>query len=228
MRVCGGTEELALSNYHAGQTSDLLFVVRMLRGESGGPIFLAGFSMGGNVVLKLAGELGDGAAELIEGVCAVSTPLDLRAGVERLAAPANVLYEQRFLARLKDRIRKRARQAPAIYSTEGLDRIRTVYDFDDVYTARLFGFGTAGNYYETQAATNFIGAIRVPALFVQSKDDPLIPFRVFNHPAFRTNPNLTLIATEHGGHLGFLSRTAPRFWLDGVVLGWIEAVRAAI
>ncbi len=109
MRVCGGTEELALSNYHAGQTSDLLFVVRMLRGESGGPIFLAGFSMGGNVVLKLAGELGDGAAELIEGVCAVSTPLDLRAGVERLAAPANVLYEQRFLARLKDRIRKRAR-----------------------------------------------------------------------------------------------------------------------
>ncbi len=63
---------------------------------------------------------------------------------------------------------------------------------------------------------------------MQSKDDPLIPFRVFNHPAFRTNPNLTLIATEHGGHLGFLSRTAPRFWLDGVVLGWIEAVRAAI
>jgi uncharacterized protein len=225
MRSCGGTEDLALTNYHAGQTSDLLFVVRMLRRESGSPTFLAGFSLGGNVVLKLAGELGETAAELMDGVCAVSTPLDLSACVERLAAPANFLYKRRFLTRLKQRIRKRALQAPEIYSTEGLDRIRTVYDFDDVYTARLFGFGGADNYYGTQAAKNFIDAIRVPTLFVQAKDDPLIPFRVYDHPAFRTNPNLTLIAPEHGGHLGFVSRRTPRFWLDAVVLGWIEQVR---
>jgi predicted alpha/beta-fold hydrolase len=224
MRSCGGTEDLALTNYHAGQTSDLLFFVRMLRR----PVFLIGFSLGGNVVLKLAGELGNGAEELMDGVCAVSTPLDLSACVERLAAPANVIYKRRFLARLKQRIRKRALQAPEIYSMEGLDSIRTVHEFDDVYTARLFGFGGADNYYGTQAAKNFIGGIRVPTLFVQAKDDPLIPFRVYDHPAFRTNPNLTLISPEHGGHLGFVSRRAPRFWLDGVVLGWIEQVRTRI
>jgi predicted alpha/beta-fold hydrolase len=225
MRSCGGTQDIALSSYHAGQTSDLDFFLRMLRRESGLPVFLIGFSLGGNVVLKLAGELGSEAAGLIDGVCAISTPIDLGACVERLAHRENFLYENRFLSRLKQRVRNRARQAPGAVSTNGLDRIRTVYEFDDVYTAKLFGFGTADNYYDTQSAKNFLDGIRVPALIVQAKDDPLIPFSVFNQPAFRTNPNLTLIATDHGGHLGFLSQTGPRFWLDPLVLGWIEQVR---
>ncbi len=227
MRSCGGTEDIALSSYHAGQTSDLEFVARLLRRECAVPTFLIGFSLGGNVVLKLAGELGEQAAGLIHGVCAVSTPLDLGACVERLALPENFLYENRFVARLKQRVRDRARHSPGSYSANGLDRIRTVYDFDDAYTAKLFGFGTADNYYGTQSAKNFLDAIRIPALLVQAKDDPLIPFTVYDHPAFRTNPNLTLVATEHGGHLGFLSRTGPRFWLDPLVLGWIERVRTA-
>jgi len=225
MRGCGGTQDIALSSYHAGQTSDLEFFVRMLRRESGLPAFLVGFSLGGNVVLKLAGELGPAAAGLIDGVCAISTPIDLGACVERLAHPENFLYESRFLSRLKQRVRNRARQFPGLVSTNGLDRIRTVYEFDDAYTAKLFGFGTADNYYGTQSAKNFLDGIRVPALLVQAKDDPLIPFSVFDHAAFRTNPHLALVTTDHGGHLGFLSRTAPRFWLDPLVLGWIEQVR---
>jgi predicted alpha/beta-fold hydrolase len=222
MRSCGGSEHLTVSSYHAGQTSDLEFVVRMLREECGVPTFLIGFSLGGNVVLKLAGELGNAAAGLIDGICAVSTPIDLGACVERLAHRENFLYESRFLRRLKQRVRDRARRAPEMQSANGLDRIRTVYEFDDAYTAKFFGFGTADNYYGTQSAKNFLDAIRVPALVVQAKDDPLIPFHVFDHPAFRTNPNLTLIATDHGGHLGFVSRGKPRFWLDPLVLGWIE------
>ncbi len=225
MRSCGGTEDVALSSYHAGQTSDLEFVVRLLRSEAGLPTFLVGFSLGGNVVLKLAGELGAAAAGLIDGVAAISTPIDLAACVERLAHTENFLYENRFLSRLKQRVRNRARHSPAAYSTNGLDRIRTVYEFDDAYTAKYFGFGTAANYYATQSARNFLDAIRVPALIVQAKDDPLIPIAVFDHPAFRTNPNLKLIATDHGGHLGFLSRRRPRFWLDALVLSWVERVK---
>jgi predicted alpha/beta-fold hydrolase len=225
MRSCGGTEDLSVSSYHAGQISDLEFLVRMLRRESDVPIFLIGFSLGGNVVLKLGGELGPAAIGLIDGICAISTPIDLGACVERLGHPENFLYENRFLSRLKQRVRNRARQSGGAYSTNGLDRIRTVYEFDDAYTAKSFGFGTADNYYGTQSAKNFLDTIRVPALIVQAKDDPLIPFSVFDHPAFQTNPNLTLIATEHGGHLGFLSRNPPRFWLDPLVLGWVEQVR---
>jgi hypothetical protein len=227
MRSCGGTEQLAASNYHAGQTADLLFVLRELARESSAPIFICGFSLGGNVALKLAGELGEEAKGFIAGVISVSTPLDLGACVETLARPSNFLYARRFVTRLKQRVRFRARQHPGLYDASGLDSVRTVYDFDDRYTARFFGFGSADRYYSTQSAKNFIGAIRVPTLLIQAKDDPMIPFRVYDHPAFKTNPNLTLLAVEHGGHLGFLARGRNRFWLDPVVLEWIEAERRA-
>ncbi len=222
MRSCGGTENLALSNYHSGQTSDLLHVVRELRKKTDLPIYLVGFSLGGNVVLKLAGELNDDARGLVTAVCAVSTPIDLKACATALGKRENFIYEQRFLSRLRERIRLRHQQAPEIYSLEPLKKIRTIYDFDDLYTGPLFGFGNADNYYATQSANRFIGKIRIPALVVQAKDDPLIPFAVYDHPAFRENPNLTLVAVDHGGHLGFIARHRPRFWLDGLVTGWIE------
>lgn len=222
MRGCGGTDELAVSGYHAGQTSDLLAFVRERRRLSTLPIFIVGFSLGGNVTLKLAGELADSAGELLAGVCAVSTPIDLAACVAALGQPRNFIYQNRFLSRLKDRIRRKNRQAPDVYTLEHLPKIRTIEDFDDHYTARLFGFGTAQNYFRTQSSNQFLERIRVPALLVQSKDDPLVPFPIFEHPAFDRNPRLTLLAVEHGGHLGFLARGKARFWLDGTVLDWME------
>src|SRR5581483_2665588 len=106
-----------------------------------------------------------------------------------------------------------------------LPTVHTIYDFDDVFTAPSFGFRGADHYYETQSARNFLNAIRVPTLLVQAQDDPLIPFEIYSHPALSTNPYLSLIAPEHGGHLGFISRTKPRLWLDGVLLKWLEAAR---
>jgi predicted alpha/beta-fold hydrolase len=225
MRGCGGTDELAPTAYHAGQTSDLLAVLREIRRSAAAPVFLAGFSLGGNVALKLAGELGENAGEILAGVCAVSAPIDLAACAQALERPENVLYQRRFLARLKDRIRRRHRLAPHRYTLEHLPRVRTITDFDNFYTARLFGFGTAANYFATQSSNQFLERIRVPALLVQAKDDPLIPFRVYDHPAFTRNPCLKLLAVEHGGHLGFLSRTRPRFWVDETVLDWMERTR---
>ena len=104
-----------------------------------------------------------------------------------------------------------------------MPKIKTIEEFDDHYTARMFGFGTAANYFRTQSSNQYLERIRVPALLVQSKDDPMVPFSpVFQHPAFESNPWLTLLAVEHGGHLGFLSRGKARFWLDGTVLDWAE------
>lgn len=223
MRSCGGSDEFAVSNYHAGQTSDLEFVVRQLVRESSAPMFVCGFSLGGNVVLKFAGELGDRARGLVKGFISVSTPLDLAACVDVLARPSNYLYRRRFLTRLRERIKKRAQQHPNLYDASDLDSVRTVYQFDDRYTARYFGFGSADNYYGSQSSKNFIDAIRVPTLFIQAKDDPIIPFESYSHPAFKTNPNLTLVALENGGHLGFLARGPERFWLDSVVLRWIAS-----
>ncbi|HTB17832.1 MAG TPA: alpha/beta fold hydrolase [Bryobacteraceae bacterium] len=224
MRSCGGTEHLSgRTLYHSGQTSDLLAVIRQLPRTA--PIFLAGFSLGGNVVLKLAGELGAQAAELIAGVMAISTPIDLAACVRQLDKPSNLLYARRFVARLKERVRAKERLAPGLFDLSGLELVRNIYDFDDRFTAQAFAFGSADNYYATQSANQYLDRIRIPALLVQSKDDPLIPFAVYDHPAFATNPNLRLLAVEHGGHLGFISKTRPRFWLDQVLVNWVLEVR---
>lgn len=225
MRSCGGTEHLAPSNYHAGQTSDLYSVARQIREANGLPIYLVGFSLGGNVVLKLAGELGSSGSDLVAGVCAVSTPIDLAACVVAIERGENFLYEWRFLTRLKERIRVRHQQDPARFPVEPLRGVKTIYHFDDLYTARFFGFGTADNYYATQSSQRFLDSVRVPALVVQAKDDPLIPFEVYDHPAFRTNSHLLLLATDHGGHLGFLADRQPRFWLDLTIVDWIESIQ---
>lgn len=228
MRSCGGTESRSGNVlYHSGQTGDLKFVMRAIAEERGGPLFLTGFSLGGNVVLKLAGELGEEAKVWIGGVCAVSTPIELGICARSLEKPSNFLYENRFLGRLKDRIRRKAALTPGLFRLEDLPKAKTVRDFDDLFTARCFGFGTAEHYYESQSSGQYLERIRIPALLVQAKDDPLIPFEIYNnHPAFRRNPNLRLLATEHGGHLGFLSRSKPRFWLDETILEFLESLES--
>jgi predicted alpha/beta-fold hydrolase len=224
LRGCGGTEHLAITSYHGGQTSDVLAVLRQRREVTGQALFLAGFSLGGNIALKLAGELGDSARDLLSGVCSVSAPIDLASCADALTRPQNFIYQNRFLARLKDRIRRRHLQAPELYTLEYLPKIRTIIDFDNSYTARLFGFGTAANYFRTQSSNQFLERIRIPALLVQSQDDPLIPFSIYDHPAFAANPHLRLIAPAHGGHVGFIARHRPRFWVDELVLDWVEEI----
>jgi predicted alpha/beta-fold hydrolase len=105
-----------------------------------------------------------------------------------------------------------------------LHTVKTIWQFDDRYTAPLFGFGTAANYYATQSASNFLDAIRTPTLVITAEDDPLVPFEIFCRPAFQRNPSLHLAATKHGGHLGFLSRSKPRFWMDWFTLNWVEEI----
>ena len=224
MRSCGGTEHLSgRTLYHSGQTSDLLAVIRAL--PRGAPVFLAGFSLGGNVVLKLAGELGAAASGLIAGVIATSTPIDLAACVRWLDKPSNLVYARRFLARLKERVRAKERLTPGLFDLSALERVRKIYEFDDRFTAQAFAFGSADNYYATQSSNQFLDRIRVPTLLVQAKDDPMIPFTVYDHPAFSTNPHLRLLAVDYGGHLGFISKTKPRFWLDQVLVNWLVEVR---
>jgi len=149
----------------------------------------------------------------------------LAACVERLKLFQNRVYANRFLKRLKQRIKLKERLTPGLFDLSRLDTVKSVYAFDDTYTAPSFGFGTADNYYATQSAQRFLDAIRIPTLLIQAKDDPLIPFEIYHQPALTGNPNLTLIAPDHGGHLGFISRHKPRFWLDGILLEWLQVTR---
>lgn len=216
LRSCGGTEHLAHTSYHAGLTSDLLAVLRALAGEGRAPAWLVGFSLGGNVVAKLAGELGADARTPIAGICAVSPAIDLEACARRIGQPDNSFYEDRFVRLMGARACAVRRATRA-----DLQRIRTVIELDDRITAPSFGFTGAEHYYRTQSANQLLDRIRVPALFIAAKDDPWVPFQIYDHPAFQQNPCLHLLATEYGGHVGFIARGRPRFWLDHAIMEWI-------
>lgn len=212
LRTCGGTERLCNTLYHSGLTVDLLALLR----ELNEPAYLVGFSLGGNVVLKLAGELGLEGPALIRGVCAVSAPIDLSASCTRIARRDNRFYERRFVRRMCRRLAATGRYGP-----EAFAGVRSVRDVDERITAPAFGFRDAEHYYATQSAAGYLERVRVPALLVQARDDTFVPFSSFDHPAIGANPHITLLATRHGGHLGFLARGRDRFWLERVVVQWM-------
>jgi predicted alpha/beta-fold hydrolase len=216
MRTCGGTEHLCGTLYHAGLTSDLLSVLRQLQQQGCAPAFLVGFSLGGNVVLKLAGELGDEARPLIRGISAICTPLDLAACARHMTQKENRLYERRFVQRMLERLRATGRYQEAEFAG-----LRSVMDIDDRITAPSFGFGDAANYYRTQSALRYLEGIRVPALLIHAKDDPMVPFESCQSEMALRNPQIEQCVTDHGGHLGFLGRKPHRFWLDETIMEWI-------
>ncbi len=218
MRTCGGTEHLCKTLYHAGLTSDLReFLLQNAHEGRELPVILIGYSLGGNVGLKLAGELGH--TNLIAGVCAISTPIDLGACAHRMRDADNLIYERRFVKRMKMRVLATGR-IPA----ETLLPLQSIFDIDEYVTAPSFGFRDAEHYYQTQSAKVFLSQIRVPAMIVQSKDDTFIPFRIFSNPAIAANPAIRLVVTDHGGHLGFLARKGQRFWMVDVAMDFAEQV----
>jgi uncharacterized protein len=214
MRGCGGTHQRSNTLYHAGLTGDLLFFLRQL----GRPAYLAGYSLGGSVALKLAGELGATAPSLIAGVIGVSAAIDLAACARRIHERDNFIYERRFVRKMLASLRATGR-----YKPRDLAGLNSVIGIDDRITAPSFGFGNAENYYRTQSALRFLDSIHVPTLLIQSKDDTFVPFDAFECDAVRRNPCIEVLATEHGGHLGFIARRPPRLWLDETVIAWIEA-----
>jgi predicted alpha/beta-fold hydrolase len=219
MRTCGGTEGLCRTLYHAGLTGDLLSVLREFRREGRSPAFLAGFSLGGIVVLKLAGEMGESAREYVRGICTVSAPLDLEACARRIGEPDNRLYEARFVRAMRRRLCATGR-----YQMRQFAGLRSVYELDDRFTAPSFGFGNAANYYRTQSALGFLEGLRVPALLIQAQDDTFVPFTAYESVAVRSNPWVRLMATEHGGHLGFIGCAPHRLWSDEAIMEWIWGV----
>jgi predicted alpha/beta-fold hydrolase len=217
MRTCGGTEQLCSTLYHAGLTSDLRSVVQELRAESDAPLFLVGFSLGGNVVVKLAGEWGAEGPRWIHGVCGVSTPLYLEACSRSIAEPQNAVYERRFVRRMRTRLCATGRYQPSDFAG-----LRSVIEIDDRITAPSFDFGGAHNYYATQSSLGFLHAIRVPVMLIQAKDDTFIPFEIYGSGAVRANPLIEVLVTDHGGHLGFIGRKPSRFWADEAIMNWVS------
>jgi uncharacterized protein len=223
-RNCGGSEKMSNTLYHSGLSGDVLAVVAELIEQDGMPeVFAVGFSMGGNLVLKMAGELGADAPDELRAVVAVAPALDLAACADALAETRNFIYERHFVQRLKKRMLLKARLFPELFPLAqigGFGDIATVRDFDDLVTARFCDFRDAGDYYARSSASVVMSEIRLPTLILTSKDDPFVPFAPFENPAIRNNPNITLVATDRGGHCAFISQEtgAERFWAEARIV----------
>ncbi|HMP54031.1 MAG TPA: alpha/beta fold hydrolase, partial [Candidatus Melainabacteria bacterium] len=212
LRNCGGTEELTDTLYNAGMSDDLIAVAEWARKKWGFErIFFVGFSLGGNIVLKAAAELAsckqDENGDLfssLSAVCAVSPSVDLERSVDRLDCGLNRIYQVTFMRSLREKLKKKAALFPRRYPLAPLEKIRTVKQFDETYTAPDGGFDSAGHYYEQCSSLSRLGDIRTPGLIIAALDDPLVPSASFEEADLLSGP-VRLLSPLHGGHGGFLS-----------------------
>jgi uncharacterized protein len=224
MRNCGDSDGLTSTLYHSGLSGDVGAVVLHYARRFGlERVALVGYSMGGNLVLKLAGEWGS--RPPLCAVAAVCPAIDLAAGSDALHEPVNRVYEWHFLRGLMRRFYRKAALFPTIYSTDGLGRIGSLRQFDDRIVARYCGFRDADDYYYRAASARVIDRIAVPALILRALDDPFIRLTPETHAALRANRDIALIETPHGGHCAYLSRDPGNeiHWAEATVVRFLLA-----
>jgi uncharacterized protein len=206
MRNCGNTESLGPTLYNSSMSDDVGAVAETLIAQEGlQKLALAGFSMGGNLVLKLLGEWGKSAPPQVVAGIGVSPAMDLGPSADALHDRANRIYEMKFLWGLRGRIQRKAALYPGLYDLRYLRGLRSLRDFDDQITARYCGFLDAQDYYTRSSASNVIDRIAVPTFIVHAEDDPFIRILPASREKLLHNPHIIYIETAHGGHCAFLA-----------------------
>jgi predicted alpha/beta-fold hydrolase len=219
-RNCGGSDTLTKTLYNSGLSNDYLAIlIELIDSDSLPAIFFGGYSMGGNLVLKMAGELGPAAPPQLRGICAVVPALDLALCVDACGLPRNRLYNWHFVTSLKRRMRRKNKLFPGLYNLEELSKVRKLRDFDNVITAPNCGYRDADDYYFRASAARVMYRISVPTLLIVAKDDPVIPFESYSEPGIATNSCITLLAEDYGGHGSFISNdSAERHWAEARIV----------
>jgi len=226
-RNCGGTEKLTPTLYNSGMSGDYRAVLEELAGVDGFErIFFAGYSMGGNLVTKMAGEYGEAFPAALRGVCAVCPAIDLSACADALERRDNYLYSRHFVKGLMARYARKVKMFPDRYRADGFGPIRTVREFDDAITAPCFGFRDAEEYYESAGAKRVIADVRVPLLLMTAEDDPFVPHVSFLVARLEGNPSVQFALTEHGGHCAYISNQSgvERFWAEQRIVDFCEGI----
>ena len=211
-RSCGEELNRARRFYHSGETEDVALVVDRLVAEAPeAPLYLAGVSLGGNVLLKYLGERGDRVPAAVRAAVAISVPYDLARGARHIQRGFARVYERHFLQSLTRKVRAKLAVYPDLVPTERLAGVRTLWDFDDVVTGPVHGFEGAADYYARSSAIRFLAGIRVPTLLLSAVDDPFLPAEVLAEVRgiARGNRALTVEFHAHGGHVGFVHGRVP-------------------
>jgi predicted alpha/beta-fold hydrolase len=219
-RNCGGAEAESSTLYHSGRSQDVAAVaLTLIEQDRISRLALAGYSMGGNLVLKLAGEWGAAGPAQFRAVVAVCPTADLAASADALHLRSNRLYEQYFLWKLNRRMRAKARQFPGVFDASRLRGIASLRDFDDRITAYYCGFAGADDYYDRAAATHVLDRIAVPAFILHAANDPFVRILPATRQKILGNPHITFLEAEDGGHCAFIAESNG----DGSDGRWAEA-----
>ncbi|MGE3819452.1 MAG: YheT family hydrolase [Isosphaeraceae bacterium] len=223
LRGAGSGFDKARGTYHAGRTEDVRRVAAWAaEGAPGSPIGLVGFSLGGNLALKLAAEAGNTPLPGLDCVVAANPPIDLAASCRYIQRPGSRVYDRQFVKLLVADVKRRHRTFPDL-GPVAFPKLMSLFDFDERYTAPRNGFQGARDYYARSSSRPLIPGIRVPGLVIHSEDDPFIPVEPFLETVFPENLSLEL--TPSGGHLGYLSRASwngSRRWLDHRIMTWLK------
>lgn len=220
-RGCSGELNLAPRAYHSGDHEEIAFILSRLRELHAGPIVAVGVSLGGNALLRWAGECGGSASRLCSAVAAVCSPLDLAAGGHAIGRGFNrMVYTTMFLRSMKPKALQKWMQHPGLFDRDALLQARDLYEFDNVFTAPVHGFTSAEDYWARASAKPHLHRIRIPALALNSTNDPFIPASSLPRPE-EVGDWVTLWQPAHGGHVGF-----PAGGFPGQVMAMPEAVTA--
>jgi len=224
LRGAGPSLALCHEQYYAGRTEDFRTVLRQIPAEwSSRGMVAIGYSLGGNMLLKYLGE--EGQATPLRAAAAVSAPIDLSATSERFHRRRNYIYKRYLL----DRMKKDAVAARDGLPTRFRDAVlnsRTIVEYDDVYIAPRYGFGTAERYYAECSAVQYMASIRIPTLVIHARNDPWIATAPYEDFRWQENGNLTPLLTDSGGHVGYHCSRDARAWHDRAVLAFLTAVDA--
>ena len=226
-RTCGGTEHLSPTLYNSGLSEDYRKVIRELaQTEMLKRIWLVGYSMGGNLLLKTTGEVGRNEPALA-GTVVVCPNIDPTRCVIELERPHNWIYHRHFLTQLKARLRRKATLSPGKWDLTGLERISRITEFDDRYTAPDGGYRDAADYYDRSGARHVLDRIAVPTTIITAQDDPFIPYSMFLTPVIQDHPFIRLIAPAYGGHCGFFQQRRAhedRYWVENRIVEIVTGV----
>jgi hypothetical protein len=224
-RGCSGELNRAPRAYHSGDYEEVGWILERLRARHGAPLRVVGISLGGNALLRWAQESGEAAARTAHAVAAVCSPIDLAAAGEAIDRGFNwLVYSRMFLATMKPKALAKLQQHPGLFDRERLLRARTLYEFDDVFTAPLHGFRNTPDYWARASAKPHLGRIRIPTLVVHALNDPFVPAAALP-PMHEPGGPVTAWRPRHGGHVGFPDGRFPGHTLTmpEAVSGWLEA-----
>jgi len=202
-RGCGGELNLAPRAYHSGDHQEIGWILARLKRQHAGPLLVVGVSLGGNALMRWAGEAGSHAKDLVAAVASVCAPLDLAASARAIGRGFNRwVYTSMFLRSMKPKALEKLRQHPGLFDAVRMSAARDLYQFDDVFTAPLHGFASADDYYARASAMPHLHRIRVPALVLNALNDPFVPANSLPGPD-AVGPQVTLWQPREGGHVGF-------------------------